>query len=86
MRVRRAGSAATSLSFGRCPGDLDGDGRLTNFDIDPFVLALTNREAYQAAFPHIPPEAIDILGDMNGDGVLTNFDIDPFVDALVIGP
>ena len=68
------------------PGDLDGDGRLTNFDIDPFVLALTNREAYQAAFPHIPPEAIDILGDMNGDGVLTNFDIDPFVDALVIGP
>ncbi|MBK8913862.1 MAG: hypothetical protein IPM64_04530 [Phycisphaerales bacterium] len=68
------------------PGDLDGDGRLTNFDIDPFVLALTNREAYQAAFPHIPPEAIDILGDMNGDGVLTNFDIDPFVDALVNGP
>ncbi|MBK8914180.1 MAG: hypothetical protein IPM64_06185 [Phycisphaerales bacterium] len=68
------------------PGDLDGDGRLTNFDIDPFVLALTNRQAYQAAFPHIPPEAIDILGDMDGDGVLTNFDIDPFVDALVNGP
>ncbi|QOJ13484.1 MAG: hypothetical protein HRU75_01990 [Planctomycetia bacterium] len=68
------------------PGDLDGDGRLTNFDIDPFVLALTNREAYQAAFPHIPPEAIDILGDLNGDGVLTNFDIDPFVEALVNGP
>ncbi|QOJ15510.1 MAG: hypothetical protein HRU75_13040 [Planctomycetia bacterium] len=68
------------------PGDLDGDGRLTNFDIDPFVLALTNREAYIAAFPHIPPEAIDILGDMNGDGLLTNFDIDPFVEALVNGP
>ena len=68
------------------PGDLDGDGRLTNFDIDPFVLALTNREAYIAAFPHIPPEAIDILGDLNDDGVLTNFDIDPFVDALVNGP
>ncbi|MBK8913693.1 MAG: hypothetical protein IPM64_03665 [Phycisphaerales bacterium] len=68
------------------PGDLNADDRTNGFDIDPFVLALTDRDAYAAAFPHIPPEAIDILGDMNGDGVLTNFDIDPFVDALVNGP
>ncbi|QOJ13349.1 MAG: hypothetical protein HRU75_01280 [Planctomycetia bacterium] len=68
------------------PGDLNADDLTNGFDVDPFVLALTSREAYQAAFPHIPPEAIDILGDMNGDGLLNNFDIDPFVDALVNGP
>ncbi|QOJ14300.1 MAG: hypothetical protein HRU75_06460 [Planctomycetia bacterium] len=67
------------------PGDMTGDGRLDNFDIDPFVLALVDRDAYAAVYPQ-NANIIDALGDMDGDGLLTNFDIDPFVDALVNGP
>ncbi|MGE0480873.1 MAG: hypothetical protein AB7Q17_10430 [Phycisphaerae bacterium] len=63
------------------PGDMNCDGVVNNFDIDPFVLAVTDPAAYAAAFPDC-----DINnGDVNGDGVVNNFDIDPFV-ALLVGP
>lgn len=62
-------------------GDLNCDGQVNNFDIDSFVLALTDPSGYAAAFP-----GCDILnGDINHDGVVNNFDIDPFV-ALLTGP
>jgi len=60
------------------PGDLNCDGAINNFDIDPFVLALTDSIAYARAYPHCDW----ILGDVNGDGVVNNFDIDPFVTLL----
>lgn len=62
-------------------GDLDCDGLVNNFDIDPFVLGLTDPEAYAAAFPNCDRNS----GDMNRDGVFNNFDIDPFVACLVSG-
>lgn len=65
------------------PGDLDGDGRLTNFDIDPFVAALVDRAGFAARYPAVPVEAVDVIGDMNGDSLLNNLDIDPFVEALL---
>ncbi|MGE0481366.1 MAG: LamG-like jellyroll fold domain-containing protein [Phycisphaerae bacterium] len=59
-------------------GDLNCDGRVDNFDIDAFVLALIDPAAYVLANP-----TCDLRnGDVNADGVLNNFDIDPFV-ALV---
>jgi hypothetical protein len=59
-------------------GDLNCDGLVNNFDIDPFVLALTNPAGYAAAFPNC-----DInQGDINGDNAVNNFDIDPFVACL----
>jgi hypothetical protein len=59
-------------------GDLNCDGVVDNFDIDPFVLALTDPEAYAAAFPDC-----DINNaDTNGDGLVNNFDIDAFVALL----
>ena len=59
-------------------GDLNCDGVLDNFDIDPFVLALTDPDTYHAQFPDC-----DIMNaDCNGDGELDNFDIDPFVELL----
>ena len=62
-------------------GDMNCDGVVNNFDIDAFVLALTNPVLYQTMYPDC-----DIMnGDMNGDGVLNNFDIDPFVAALAGG-
>ncbi|MGE0481326.1 MAG: kelch repeat-containing protein [Phycisphaerae bacterium] len=62
-------------------GDLNCDGIVNNFDIDPFVLALTDPAAYAAAYPGCD----SLSGDVNGDGVLNNFDIDPFVQCLTNG-
>ena len=66
------------------PGDLNCDGVINNFDIDPFVLALTSAghptpcDDYYAVYP----ECDCMLADTNGDGSVNNFDIDPFVDLL----
>lgn len=62
-------------------GDLNCDSEVNNFDIDPFVLALTDPAAYATAFPNCDAAAADI----NDDGVVNNFDIDPFVSLLTGG-
>lgn len=60
-------------------GDLNCDGRVNNFDIDGFVLALVGANAYAAEYP-----ACDrFAADANGDGEINNFDIDPFIDCVV---
>jgi parallel beta-helix repeat protein len=62
-------------------GDLNCDGARNAFDIDPFVLALTDPVGYAAAFP-----ACDrMLADVNCDGNVNAFDIDPFVGCLTGG-
>jgi hypothetical protein len=64
-----------------CPyplGDLNCDGAVNNFDITPFVLALTNIEAYYAAHP----DCYHTNADINNDGRVDNFDISPFVELL----
>jgi len=65
------------ISAGR-DGDLNCDNVVNNFDIDPFVLALTNPAGYAAAFP----DCNRMRADINGDGKVDNFDIDPFVRLL----
>ncbi|MGE0481486.1 MAG: peptidoglycan DD-metalloendopeptidase family protein [Phycisphaerae bacterium] len=71
-------SAMTTVTGGCLPGDLNCDGVVNNFDIDPFVLALTDPAAYATAFPNC-----DIgNADISGDGMVNNFDIDPFVACL----
>jgi len=60
------------------PGDLNCDGVVNNFDIDPFVLALTDPAGYAQKFPNCDR----MLADINGDGKVDNFDIDPFVKLL----
>ncbi|QOJ13309.1 MAG: hypothetical protein HRU75_01075 [Planctomycetia bacterium] len=62
-------------------GDANCDGVFNNFDIDPFILRLTNPAAYAAAYPGCPAATTDI----NGDGVVNNFDIDPFVNCVTSG-
>jgi murein tripeptide amidase MpaA len=59
-------------------GDLNCDGVLNAFDIDPFVQALTDPAAYAAEHPDCPISNADI----NGDGTVNAFDIDPFVLLL----
>jgi len=62
-------------------GDMNGDGEVNNLDINPFVLALTDPQAYEAEYGMEPVTA----GDINGDGQFNNLDINPFVDRLTDG-
>jgi hypothetical protein len=61
--------------------DMNCDGVVNNFDIDPFVLGLTNPAGYVTTYPTC--ELFN--GDVNCDGAVNNFDIDPFVQCLVTG-
>lgn len=59
-------------------GDLNCDGSLNGFDIDPFILALSDPATYAATYPDC-----DILhGDSNGDGSVNGFDITGFIESL----
>ena len=61
--------------------DMNCDGAVNVFDIDPFVMALTDPVTYAAEFP-----ACDyLLADVNHDGDVNVFDIDPFVTCLTNG-
>jgi T5SS/PEP-CTERM-associated repeat protein len=62
-------------------GDVNCDGLVNSFDIDPFVLALTNPAGYAAAYPHCS----HLQADVNNDGAVNSFDIDPFVLLLTGG-
>jgi hypothetical protein len=59
-------------------GDMNCDGVVNGFDIDPFVQALTDPAAYAKAYP----DCDRLLADINGDGNVDGFDIDPFVELL----
>lgn len=59
-------------------GDMNCDGFVNNFDIDGFVLALTDPDGYAQLYPNCDIER----GDVNGDGDVNNFDIDGFVAVL----
>ncbi len=59
-------------------GDLNCDGAVDAFDIEPFILALVDPPGYRAAFP-----ACDgLLADVNEDGAVDAFDVEPFVGLL----
>lgn len=59
--------------FGGGPGDVNNDGVINNFDIDPFVTVILSG-------------AWNFRADMNGDGYVNNFDIDGFVTRVLGGP
>jgi hypothetical protein len=63
-------------------GDADCSGEVNNFDIDPFVLALSNPAGYASAYPTCSRVC---TADIDGDGIVSNFDIDGFLDCLTVG-
>ena len=62
-------------------GDLNCDSVVNAFDIDPFVLALTDRSMYEFTYP----DCDYLLADIDADGAVDAFDIDPFVRVLTGG-
>ncbi len=77
----RVGTLPTDVAAASRTGDTNCDGLVNAFDIDPFVLALTDPAAYMEAYP-----TCNILNaDCNGDGLVNAFDIDPFVALLTGG-
>ena len=73
-----SGATGVVLRIGPGRGDLNCDGVVDLFDIDPFVTALTNPAQYQIDYPDCHVEQ----GDVDGNGVTDLFDIDPFVGLL----
>ena len=63
-------------------GDMNCDGDVNNFDIDPFVLALNSADSGFGAYYAVYPDCDGERADCNGDGDVNNFDIDAFI-ALI---
>lgn len=59
-------------------GDLNCDGAVNNFDVDPFVHALVSPETYAVSYPGCRM----MNADMDSSNSVTMFDIDPFLVAL----
>jgi hypothetical protein len=59
-------------------GDLNCDGAIDAFDIEPFVLALFAPQQYLARHPTCDP----LLADVDDNGVVDAFDIEPFMELL----
>ncbi len=60
-------------------GDMNLDGVVDTGDVAPFVLALTDRQAYIDQYGIDPTP----IGDINGDGAFDTGDVAPFVQMLV---
>ncbi len=61
--------------------DVNCDGAIDFFDIDPFILALFDPAGYAAAHP----DCLLTAADVDGSATVDFFDIDPFVDCLFNG-
>ena len=60
------------------PGDVNCDGSIDGFDIEPFLLALFDPDEYAIQFPDCDINTADI----NEDGSINAFDIEPFLELL----
>ena len=58
-------------------GDMDGNCLLEPEDVPLFILALTDRVAYDLVFPFVDA---DVIGDIDGSGTFDLGDIGPFSD------
>ncbi len=69
------------ISSAGVPGDLNCDGVINAFDVDPFVMALTDPDGHATTYP----DCDALLADITGDGAVDAFDIDPFILLLTGG-
>ena len=59
-------------------GDINCDGSINAFDIEPFLLALFDPEGYRRAHPTCDA----LLADIDQNGRVDAFDIEPFINLL----
>lgn len=64
------------------PCDSNCDEAIDGFDIDAFVMALTNQALYESTYPEC---SYLCNNDINDDGAVDGFDIDLFVACLMDG-
>ena len=84
-RDSNSGPDATMYArAGALLGDMDGDGDVDNFDIQPFELALTDPTSFASQYQRWHEDTIR-RGDIDGDGDFDNFDIQPFEELLTSG-
>ena len=77
-RVDAYEAVLMALKMGGGLGDLNCDGVVDTFDIEPFLVALFEPLEYSLRYPDC-----DIMrGDTNRDGSVTAFDIESFLDLL----
>ena len=62
-------------------GDLNCDGEINAFDIEPFLVALFDPDDYAIQYPDCNINN----ADTNGDGSIDAFDIESFLE-LLFGP
>jgi hypothetical protein len=74
-------AVAIVTPFPRIPGDADCDGHLDGGDIDAFLLALLDPNAYGAAHPNCNIRN----NDSNNDGPVNLADVAPFVNCILTG-
>ena len=60
------------------PGDLNCDRVVDALDIEPFIVALFEPEAYSDLYP----DCNILRADLNGDGFIDALDIEPFIALL----
>jgi hypothetical protein len=82
----------TICTAGACPtgdpcagvllGDTDGSGAVNNFDIDAFVLAVSDPANYIARYCAEDVACLLCRADLDRSGSVNNFDIDAFVACL----
>ncbi len=69
------------IMVGATAGDVNCDGAIDAFDIEPFVMALSDPNGYAARYPGCKR----MNADIDGDGAVDAFDIEPFI-ALLTNP
>ena len=78
MIISTIGTSCDCLVSPPLKGDMNCDEVVNLLDINPFILALSNPSAYEAAYPYC-----DIMNaDCNWDDVVDLRDINPFVTIL----
>ncbi len=60
-------------------GDVNCDGTVDAFDVEPFIVVLTDPNSYAARYPSCD----SLLADTDGNGTVDAFDIEPFVRLLL---
>lgn len=81
VQLRAIHLAGTLTALPLWFGDVNCDNVINPFDIDPFILALTDEAAYAAAYPNCDRAT----ADCNHDTQVNPFDIDAFI-YLLTGP